>query len=96
MAATNGYHDIVKVFLDHKASVSIQDHHGNTPLHLAASHGNYEVVKLLVGVFADVDAVTKVLWRICYYLIQETYKHQEFVVEFNTPFALPFNNFEPT
>ena len=60
MAATNGYHDIVKVLLDHKASVNAQDHHGNTPLHLAASCGNYEVVKLLVGAFANVDAVTKV------------------------------------
>ena len=60
MAATNGNHDIVKFLLDHKASVNVQDYHGNTPLHLAASYGNYEVVKLLVGAFADVDAVTKV------------------------------------
>ena len=69
MAATNGYHDMVKILLDHKASVNIQDRHGNTPLHLAASNGNYEVVKLLVGEFADVDAVTKVLLYDGFYVV---------------------------
>ena len=68
MAAISGYHDMVRVLLDHKASVNIQDCHGNTPLHLAASNGNYEVVKLLVGEFADVDAVTKVLLYDCFYV----------------------------
>ena len=31
-----------------------------TALHLACSHGNYEVMKLLVGAFADVNATTGV------------------------------------
>lgn len=31
-----------------------------TALHLACSHGNYEVMKLLVGAFADVNATTDV------------------------------------
>jgi len=69
VAAISGYHDMVRVLLDHKASVNIQDRHGNTPLHLAASNGNYEVVKLLVGEFADVDAVTKVLCHDCFYVV---------------------------
>ena len=65
MAAISGYQDMVKILLDYKASVNVQDRHGNTPLHLAASNGNYEVVKLLVGAFADVDAVTKVIDTYC-------------------------------
>jgi len=65
VAAISGYQDMVKILLDYKASVNVQDRHGNTPLHLAASNGNYEVVKLLVGAFADVDAVTKVIDTYC-------------------------------
>ena len=33
---------------------------GCTALHLACSHGNYEVMKLLVGAFADVNSISGV------------------------------------
>ena len=38
--------------------VSVQN--GVTALYLACTHGNYEVMKLLVTAFADVNAVTNV------------------------------------
>ena len=61
MAAASGYHDVVKVLLYHKCTVDAQDRDGITPLYLATYHGNYEVMKMLVGAFANVNAVTKVI-----------------------------------
>ena len=42
-------------------SVFPRDHDGVTPLYLTTYYGNYEVMKTLVGAFADVNAVTKVI-----------------------------------
>ena len=61
MAAARAYHDVVKVLLYHKCTVDARDHDGITPLFLATYHGNYEVMKMLVGAFANVNAVTKVI-----------------------------------
>ena len=61
MAAASAYHDVVKVLLYHKCTVDTRDHDGITPLFLATYHGNYEVMKMLVGAFANVNAVTKVI-----------------------------------
>ena len=61
MAAVSGYHDVVKVLLYHKCTVDARDHGGVTPLYLTTYYGNYEVMKMLVGAFADVNAVTKVI-----------------------------------
>ena len=55
------YHDVVKVLLSHKCTVDPQDHDGVTPLYLSTYYGNYELMKMLVGAFADVNAVTKVI-----------------------------------
>ena len=61
VAAASAYHDVVKVLLYHKCTVDARDHDGKTPLYLATYHGNYEVMKMLVGAFANVNAVTKVI-----------------------------------
>ena len=61
LAAASGYHDVVKVLLNHKCTVDPRDHEGITPLYLATYYGNYEVMKMLVGAFANVNAVTKVI-----------------------------------
>ena len=61
VAAASAYHDVVKVLLYHKCTVDARDHDGITPLYLATYHGNYEVMKMLVGAFANVNAVTKVI-----------------------------------
>ena len=61
MAAASGYHDVMKILLYHKCTVDVRDHDGITPLYLATYHGNYEVMKMLVGAFANVNAVTKVI-----------------------------------
>ena len=55
-------HDVVKVLLHHKCTVDARDHDGVTPLYLATYYGNYEVMKMLVAAFADVNAVTKVIF----------------------------------
>ena len=52
----------MKVLLHHKCTVDARDHDGVTPLYLATYHGNYEVMKMLVGAFANVNAVTKVIY----------------------------------
>ena len=62
MALASGYHDVVKVLLHHKCTVDARDHDGITPLYLATYYGNYEVMKMLVGAFANVNAVTKVIY----------------------------------
>ena len=62
LAAASGYHDVVKVLLHHKCTVDARDHGGITPLYLATYYGNYEVMKMLVGAFANVNAVTKVIF----------------------------------
>ena len=49
LAAKLGYKDIVKVLLQHKASVNVTNSDGCTPLHLAASNGNYEVARMIVA-----------------------------------------------
>ena len=59
--AYSGYHDVMKVLLNHKCTVDLRDHEGITPLYLATYYGNYEVMKMLVAAFADVNAVTKVI-----------------------------------
>ena len=61
VAAARAYHDVVKVLLHHKCTVDARDHGGVTPLYLTTYYGNYEVMKMLVGAFADVNAVTKVI-----------------------------------
>ena len=61
LAAANGYHDVVKVLLNHKCTVDPWDREGITPLYLATYYGNYEVMKMLVVACADVNAVTKVI-----------------------------------
>ena len=55
--------------------VFVQD--GRTALHLAASYGNYEVVKILVSAFADVNNTSKV--RIIPLMLQVTERERESV-----------------
>ena len=42
--------------------VSIKDHHGNTPLHLACMLGHFEVAKFLVESGAVVKSRNKLMW----------------------------------
>jgi len=48
-ACIKGEVRVVQTLLNQNASVNIADSDGYTPLHLAANHGNYEVVKMLVS-----------------------------------------------
>ena len=52
----------MKVLLNHKCTIDPQDHEGITPLYLATYYGNYEIMKMLIAAFADVNAVTKVIF----------------------------------
>jgi ankyrin repeat protein len=55
LAASNNFLDIVKLLIDHKANVNIQDNRGYTPLIMAASEGYTECVKRLADAGADVN-----------------------------------------
>lgn len=51
--------DIVKYLVEFGADIHIQDNEGNTPLHLAASAGNYTVVESLLSSGAAIVAKNK-------------------------------------
>jgi uncharacterized protein len=56
-AAAAGRHtEIVKVLIDHGASVNARQHGGWTALHAAAQHGDLEMARMLVGAGADIAA----------------------------------------
>ena len=48
LAAVEGHKDIARLLLRFKPSLEAVDGEGYNPLFLAATNGNYEVVKLLV------------------------------------------------
>ena len=51
---------IVKVLLEHGASVHAKDHDGNTPLLTACGNGNLEVVQTLIKYHADVHSTNEI------------------------------------
>ena len=55
VACTNG--DIAKVqrFLDSGIDINIQDEHGNSPIHSAASYSQLELIEYLIGRGANVN-----------------------------------------
>jgi ankyrin repeat protein len=57
VAASNGYHELVKRFLTAGASASSKVD-GRTALHSAASHGHHKVVEALLSAGADVETWT--------------------------------------
>ncbi|KZP09040.1 ankyrin, partial [Athelia psychrophila] len=52
---SSGSIDITRFLIDQKAEVDKPDNSGWTPLHIAASAGQEEIVKELVGAGADVN-----------------------------------------
>lgn len=63
VASINGHKNIVKYLLSRNASVSLGDIDGATVTFLAASAGNYEVLKVLLTnprVLAEIDMKDKV------------------------------------
>jgi len=54
-AAEYGNAEVVKILVDAKADVDVQERHGYTALHYAIMHGHTEIVKILVDAKADVD-----------------------------------------
>jgi len=55
-AVAGGHTEVVKVLLDHHASVNVRSAGGTTPLQKAAQNGNLEVCKLLLEKGADLAA----------------------------------------
>lgn len=55
-ASRNGYEEIVRLLLSHKANVEAKDDYGVTPLARAARNGYYAVAHLLLNHNADVNA----------------------------------------
>ena len=56
-----GFKDVAKVLLQRKALVTVKDSNGCTPLHLAASSGNYEIAKLIIASpDCDMNPINKV------------------------------------
>jgi len=60
IAAAWGYTNVVRLLLDHGASVDQQDDGGSTALHRAASTARSEMVKLLLDRGADVNRRDKI------------------------------------
>jgi ankyrin repeat protein len=54
-AVRQGHEGVVKVLLDHKASLTMSTTFGDFPLHLASWHGDATVVKLLLDAGAEVN-----------------------------------------
>ncbi|CAG5124563.1 unnamed protein product, partial [Candidula unifasciata] len=55
-AANNGERDILKLLLEYKGDVNLQDKlHGNTPLHYAAREDNSACVTVLLKAGARID-----------------------------------------
>lgn len=48
-AAELGHEEVVQLLLDNETSANLQDQSGQTALHKAVKHGNYEMVRLLLG-----------------------------------------------
>jgi ankyrin repeat protein len=61
-AAGRGMTEAVQVLIAMGASVSAQDHYGNTPLHLAAVTGSHRVFAQLVQAGADVNSEGRFNW----------------------------------
>ncbi|CAK4981524.1 unnamed protein product [Aphanomyces euteiches] len=59
-AASAGRLEIVKVLLDHGASIDLPDNVGSTPLILASWHGCFDVVRELLARGASIDATDNV------------------------------------
>ena len=61
ITARLGFKDIAKFLLQLKASVTVKDSNGCTPLYLAASCGNYEIAKMIIASpDCDVNVKSKV------------------------------------
>lgn len=54
-----GHVNIVRLVLEHKAAIDCADPAGNTPLMLAAAHGQHEVVELLMELKALTEKMNK-------------------------------------
>ena len=57
MAAQQGYEEVAKLLLKYRAQVGKPHKNGKTALHLAATRGDAEIVRLLLEARADKDAV---------------------------------------
>lgn len=68
-----GYADIVKLFLDHHASVEAKNEFNQTPLHLAVEGGYVDIVKLLLDRNASVEAKIEYEHTPLHVAVQEGY-----------------------
>jgi len=50
--------DILRLLIDNGAKVNSEDNYYKTPLMMASMHGNFEIVKYLVAMGADVNAIS--------------------------------------
>ena len=55
MASDRGYVDIVRILLEHKANVNLQDEDGYSALHYACICQHTEIAKLLITHGANMD-----------------------------------------
>ena len=67
MAAQNGYTNVVSLLLSKStAMLHARDKRGRTSLMLASANGHLDMVTLLIGQGADINAVDKVFIRITF------------------------------
>ena len=55
LAAKNGDENTVRILLNNKADVDVQDLDDMTPLHFAAKYGHENIVRILLENKADVE-----------------------------------------
>ncbi|KAM3174258.1 hypothetical protein ACTXT7_010901 [Hymenolepis weldensis] len=56
LASKEGHLPVVRLLLDHHASIDAKTNRGNTALHIASLAGRFEIIKLLVERKADINA----------------------------------------
>ena len=59
-ACRNGLTSFVQSLIQRGVFLNVVDHQGDTPLMKAVKHGHFEVVQLMLSVFAEVDIINKV------------------------------------
>jgi ankyrin repeat protein len=59
LAIYSNFSEIVRMLIDARANLNVQDKHGDTPLHVAIMKNNLIIVQMLIDAGADVNVQAK-------------------------------------